>query len=172
MSEVFLNTGPDGTPVQLSEFVPSAIFSSALQTGTLQASTVQADSATITSAILQSGIVTGSPLEPGSASIASTKYVDDRIQAVVGASPAALDSLAELAAALGNDSDFAATITSQLASKAALASSNVFEGNGRKTYSYIDFDPRPKALQRAHVMGGSYAGGSFKPVGGSFYPIG
>lgn len=43
---------------------------------------------------------------------------------------------------------------------------------GRRTNSYLDFDPRPKALQRAHVMGGSYAGGSFKPVGGSFYPIG
>lgn len=129
MSEVFLNTGPDGTPVQLSEFVPGQLFSSALQTGSLQASTVSADQATITSAILQSGIVTGSPLEPGSASIASTRYVDDRIASVIGASPAALDSLQELAAALGNDSNFAATITTQLASKASLAGSNVLAGN-------------------------------------------
>jgi hypothetical protein len=40
--------------------------------------------------------------------------VDARIQAVVGAAPAALDTLAELAAALGDDADFAAGVTTQL----------------------------------------------------------
>jgi hypothetical protein len=126
MAEVYVNT-LNGQSVSLSEFVPGQLFSSALQTGSLQASSVTADSAQITSAILQSGIVTGSPLEPGSASIASTRYVDDRFAAVIGASPAALDSLQELAAALGNDSNFAATITTQLADKASLTGSNVLE---------------------------------------------
>lgn len=48
--------------------------------------------------------------------------VDSRIQNVVGAAPAALDTLDELAAALGDDANFAATVTSLLAAKAPLAS--------------------------------------------------
>lgn len=44
--------------------------------------------------------------------------VDARIQAVIGSSPAALDTLAELAAAMNNDPDFAASMTTALAAKA------------------------------------------------------
>jgi len=43
--------------------------------------------------------------------------VDARVQLIVGAAPAALDTLTELADALGNDPDFAATITGLLANK-------------------------------------------------------
>ncbi len=48
--------------------------------------------------------------------------VDSRIQAVVGAAPAALDTLAELSTALGNDANFASSITTQLATKANISS--------------------------------------------------
>lgn len=41
-------------------------------------------------------------------------YVDGRIQLVVDAAPAALDTLNELAAALGDDPNFSATVTTQL----------------------------------------------------------
>lgn len=44
--------------------------------------------------------------------------IDARIQAVVGAAPGALDTLVELAAALNNDPDFAASMTTALAAKA------------------------------------------------------
>ena len=50
---------------------------------------------------------------------------DTRIQAIVGAAPAALDTLSELAAALGQDANYAATITTALAAKAASDLSNV-----------------------------------------------
>ena len=50
---------------------------------------------------------------------------DTRIQSVVGAAPAALDTLTELAAALGQDANYAATITTALAAKAASDLSNV-----------------------------------------------
>ena len=43
--------------------------------------------------------------------------VDARIQLIVDAAPANLDTLSELAAALGNDSDFAATVTAGLANR-------------------------------------------------------
>ena len=42
---------------------------------------------------------------------------DQRIQNVIGAAPAALDTLQEIGKALNNDPDFAATMTAQLASK-------------------------------------------------------
>lgn len=41
-------------------------------------------------------------------------YVDGRIQLIVDAAPAALDTLNELAAALGDDPNFSATVTSSL----------------------------------------------------------
>lgn len=44
------------------------------------------------------------------------------VSTIVGAAPASLDTLTELAAALGNDSSFAATVTASLAAKAPLAS--------------------------------------------------
>lgn len=46
---------------------------------------------------------------------------DSRIQAVIGAAPAALDTLTELAAALGNDANFATTTTNALATKASIS---------------------------------------------------
>ncbi|PMN73149.1 hypothetical protein [Enterovibrio norvegicus] len=44
--------------------------------------------------------------------------IDDRIQAVIGAAPGALDTLVEIAEALGNDPNFAASMTTELAKKA------------------------------------------------------
>ncbi|BCB28443.1 hypothetical protein SKTS_33290 [Sulfurimicrobium lacus] len=49
-------------------------------------------------------------------------FFQGRIDALVNASPAALDTLKELADALGNDANFATTITNALALKAPLAS--------------------------------------------------
>ena len=45
------------------------------------------------------------------------EQTDERIQRVIGAAPEALDTLQELAQALDNDPDFAATMTTQLAGK-------------------------------------------------------
>lgn len=69
--------------------------------------------------------LTGSPTAPTAApgtntlQIANTAYVQAAIAALVASSPAALDTLNELAAALGNDPNFATTITNALAGKAA-----------------------------------------------------
>ena len=55
--------------------------------------------------------------------IASTAFVQDRIEQVIGSAPAAMDTLVELSAALGDDDDYAATITSSLALKRNIADS-------------------------------------------------
>ncbi len=76
---------------------------------------------------LASPVLTGTPTAPtaaqtvSNAQIATTAYVKAAIDAVVNASPGALDTLSELAAALGNDPNFATTMVNALAAKAPLA---------------------------------------------------
>lgn len=57
--------------------------------------------------------------------------IDSRIQAVVGSAPEALDTLVELAKALGDDPNFAATITAKLGNKV-----DKQEGKGLSTNDY------------------------------------
>ncbi|WP_445326603.1 phage tail protein [Scandinavium tedordense] len=70
--------------------------------------------------------LTGTPKVPTAAAgnnttqIASTAFVKAAIAGLVGSSPAALDTLNELAAALGNDANFATTMTNALAGKQPL----------------------------------------------------
>ena len=66
---------------------------------------------------------TGTPKAPTAAAgnnstqLANTAFVQAAIAALVASSPAALDTLNELAAALGNDPNFATTMTNALAGK-------------------------------------------------------
>ena len=55
-------------------------------------------------------------------SIASTAFVQQEISALVDSSPDALNTLNELAAALGDDANFSTTVTNSIALKAPLAS--------------------------------------------------
>ncbi|EFU4948509.1 phage tail protein [Escherichia coli] len=75
---------------------------------------------------LASPALTGIPTAPTAAQgtnntqIATTAYVRAAISALVGSSPEALDTLNELASALGNDPNFATTMTNALAGKQPL----------------------------------------------------
>ncbi|EDY9831324.1 phage tail protein [Salmonella enterica subsp. enterica serovar Montevideo] len=72
---------------------------------------------------LNSPVLTGTPTTPtapkgtNNTQIASTAYVMAAIAALVDSSPDALNTLNELAAALGNDPNFATTMTNALAGK-------------------------------------------------------
>ncbi|EGI3998063.1 tail fiber protein [Escherichia coli] len=76
-----------------------------------------------TKATIESPSLTGTPTAPtavqgtNSAQIATTAYVMTAISALVGSSPEALDTLNELASALGNDPNFATTITNMIGQK-------------------------------------------------------
>jgi DNA-binding ferritin-like protein len=59
------------------------------------------------------------PTEPQDA--ATKDYVDDKVDDILNGAPAALDTLNELSNALGDDANFAATITAQLASISSAA---------------------------------------------------
>lgn len=81
---------------------------------------------------------TGTPTAPTAApgtnttQVATAAFVQAAVAALIDSSPGALDTLNELAAALGDDPNFATTMTNALALKAPLASP-AFTGNPTAT---------------------------------------
>ncbi|WP_454520537.1 phage tail protein [Citrobacter koseri] len=95
-------------------------------TAFVQAVVTALNSALALKAPLASPALTGTPTAPTAAQtvnntqVATTAFVKAALAALVGSSPAALDTLNELAAALGNDPNFATTMTNALAGKQPL----------------------------------------------------
>ncbi|MBM3911252.1 MAG: hypothetical protein FJ356_06345 [Thaumarchaeota archaeon] len=79
-------------------------------------------------ATLSSPTFTGTPAAPTASAgtnttqIATTAFVRTEVTNLIASAPAALDTLDELALALGDDANFATTVTNSLAAKAPLAS--------------------------------------------------
>ena len=83
--------------------------------------------ASSTYAPLASPALTGVPTAPTAAAntnttqVATTAYVQTEIADLIASAPGALDTLNELASALGNDASFSTTVTNSLATKLPLA---------------------------------------------------
>lgn len=81
---------------------------------------------------LASPALTGTPTAPtatvgtNTSQLATTAFVAAALANLIGTAPTTLDTLNELAAALGNDPNFATTITNALAGKAPLGSPAIF----------------------------------------------
>lgn len=92
-------------------------------TAFVQAVVTALNNALALKAPLASPTLTGTPTAPTAAQtvnntqVATTAFVKSAIAALVASSPAALDTLNELAAALDNDPNFATTMTNALAGK-------------------------------------------------------
>jgi hypothetical protein len=118
--------------------VPRASLESAL-TGLATTSALAAK------APLASPALTGTPTAPTAAGgtnttqLATTAFVRTEVAAIVDSAPGTLDTLNELAAALGDDANFATTTATALAGKAAGPASSTdnavmrFDGTGGKT---------------------------------------
>jgi hypothetical protein len=97
-------------------------------TNAIASANTYADSVVASKAPLASPALTGTPTAPTASAgtnttqIATTAFVKSEVDAVIAAAPGALNTLDELAAALGDDANFASTVTTNLASKAPLAS--------------------------------------------------
>lgn len=84
--------------------------------------------ATLGAAPLANPAFTGAPTVPtavagtNTTQIANTAFVQEAVAALIASSPAALDTLNELAQALGNDPNFATTVAEAIALKAPLNS--------------------------------------------------
>lgn len=107
---------------------PTAPTQAAANNSTRIATTAFVQTEIAAKAPLASPAFTGAPTAPtatvgtNSTQLATTAYVIAALNALINAAPGALDTLDELAAALGDDPNFATTMTNALAAKAALAS--------------------------------------------------
>lgn len=105
---------------------PAAPTLAKTDNSTKLATTAHVKSVVADYAPLSSPALTGIPTAPTAAQtvnntqLATTAFVKSAIAALVASSPAALDTLNELAAALGNDPNFATTMTNALAGKQPL----------------------------------------------------
>jgi hypothetical protein len=120
-------------------------------------------------ATIASPTFTGTPAAPTAAAatnttqIATTAFVRTEIANLADSAPAALDTLNELAAALGDDPNFATTMTNALAAKAPLASP-AFTGNPTvPTQSTSDDSTKAASTAFVHdVVDAISGGGSVK----------
>ena len=126
--------------------------------------------------------ITGLGTPTVSTDAATKGYVDTSVAAVVAAAPAALDTLNELAAALGDDANFSTTVTNSIATKLPLAggtmtgaiemSTNKLTGVGNPTLaqdaatkSYVDAADATKLALAGGTMTGAVAMGGNKITG-------
>ncbi|MEN3936733.1 hypothetical protein VOR76_25010, partial [Enterobacter hormaechei subsp. hoffmannii] len=105
---------------------PTAPTQTKTDNSTKLATTAHVKSVVADYAPLSSPALTGKPTAPTAAQtandtqLANTAFVKAAIAALVASSPEALDTLNKLAAALGNDPNFATTMTNALAGKQPL----------------------------------------------------
>lgn len=122
---------------------------------------------------LASPALTGTPAAPtavagtNTTQIATTAFVAAAIAALIDAAPGTLDTLNELAAALGDDPNFAATITSGLAGKLAKASNLADLQSATTARSNLGLGTMAtQASAAVAITGGSITGIAFD--GGTF----
>ena len=128
------------------------------------------------------GTITNLSTPTNSGDAATKGYVDTSISNLIASSPATLDTLNELAAALGNDPNFATTVTNSIATKLPLAGgtmsgaiamgTNKITGLGdptnpqdAATKSYVDTADATKLSLTGGTMSGAIAMGTNKITG-------
>jgi hypothetical protein len=88
---------------------------------------------------------------------ATQSYVATQISDVIGAAPTALNTLKELADALGSDASFSATVTASLGAKADRTLSNLTDASAARTNLGLG-SMSVQASSNVSITGGSIAG--------------
>lgn len=94
------------------------------------------------------------PTIPSTDGLATETYVQNKIAEVVNSAPGTLDTLNELAQALGNDPNFATTMVTELGKKANTANLATVATSG----SYNDLSDTPTIPSPSGAYVGSYTG--------------
>jgi len=129
--------------VGIGSMIPAAkvdVAGDALVSGIVSATSFYGDGSNLSGLSTFSGNyddLINTPEIPSLVGYATEGYVDASITNLVDSAPGALDTLNELAAALGDDSNFSTTVTNSLASKADLSGAN-FTGVVTATSFYGD----------------------------------
>jgi len=89
--------------------------------GTTQVAAVNSAGTTQVAAVNSAGTTQVAAIQSASSGLATTTYVDTEIASLVDSAPGTLDTLNELAAALGDDANFSTTVTNSIATKLPLA---------------------------------------------------
>lgn len=90
--------------------------------------------------------LTNKPVIPSIAGLATETYVDNKVASIVDSSPEALNTLNELAAALGDDPNFATTVSTEIGKKVdktTTVNGHALSGNVTLTKSDIDLGNVP-----------------------------
>ena len=126
--------------------------------------------------------ITGLATPSGSTDAATKGYVDTEVSGLVDSAPSTLNTLNELAAALGDDASFSTTVTNSIAAKLPLAggtmtgdidaNSNTVSGlkapsasNDATTKTYVDTADALKLNLSGGTLSGNLAMGSNKVTG-------
>ena len=109
-------TGPSNTLTLEAGSGISITTNATTDTVTIAGSAAGLDSAGVTS-LIDSAYVQTRQTKYTNADFTDSAYVTTQINSVIDAAPGALDTLNELAAALGDDANFSTTITNQIAGK-------------------------------------------------------
>ena len=110
-----------------------------------------ADTAIALRATIASPTFTGTPAAPTAATstnttqIATTAFVADAVANLISSSPGALDTLNELAAAIGDDANFSTTITNSIAAVQADADQNELDADAAIAAVQADVDANETA---------------------------
>ncbi|HAW03884.1 MAG TPA: hypothetical protein DCW83_04305, partial [Saprospirales bacterium] len=103
--------------------------------------------------------LTGTPTIPSLSGYATESYVGTQISNLVDSSPAALNTLNELAAAIGDDANFSTTVTNNIATKLPLAGGTM---TGNLTISIPDGGTAPAMTAVLGIRGYEGRGAGIK----------
>ena len=158
---------------------PSIAVQSVIDEGTTQVGLVQTQGTTQVGLVQTEGATQVAAVQAAAGNQLTQADIDTSISALVDSAPATLDTLNELAAALGDDANFSTTVTSSIATKLPLAGGTMTGdldlGTNKITYSnvYSTFGDLPSAssyhgmFAHVHDTGrfyGSHAGSWHKLI--------
>jgi hypothetical protein len=153
-------TGGSATVVAIGgpgAYLTSATAASTYLTISTASSTYLTQSSASSTYLTQATAASTYVTQASAASYASTSYVDTAISNLVNGAGAALDTLKELADALGNDASFATTVSTNLGNKADRTLSNLTDNGTARTNLGLG-SIATQAANNVSITGGSIDG--------------